>query len=159
MAKIIIEEGYGYPVELFPGATIPLFQGMRAGDVDVVNEVWLQNQQEAMDEATAAGDIVLLGNLNNDNWQSGFVVPTYVIEGDPDRGIEPMAPNLMTVFDLDQPEYKELIQNLSILSDMNNLKENGYYRRQLLVMLERLVLAQERTAVALENSSEEEKSE
>ena len=55
-----------------------------------------------------------------------------------------------------EQENKELIQNLSILSDMNNLKEDSYYRRQLLVMLERIVLAQERTAVALENSSEEE---
>ena len=111
MAKIIIEEGYGYPVELIPGATIPLFQGTRTGDLDVFIEGWLQNQQEAYDEATAAGDIVLLGFLNDDNWQSGFVVPTYVIEGDPDRGIEPMAPSLKTVFDLELPECKELFQN------------------------------------------------
>ncbi|HUV75964.1 MAG TPA: glycine betaine ABC transporter substrate-binding protein [Dehalococcoidales bacterium] len=111
MAKIIIEEGYGYPVELIPGATIPLFQGTRTGDLDVFLEGWLQNQQEAYDKAIAAGDIVLLGFLNNDNWQSGFVVPTYVIKGDPDRGIEPMAPNLKSVFDLDQPEFKELFQN------------------------------------------------
>ena len=111
MAKIIIEEGYGYSVELIPGATIPLFQGTRTGDLDVFLEGWLQNQQEAYDKAIAAGDIVLLGFLNNDNWQSGFVVPTYVIKGDPDRGIEPMAPNLKSVFDLDQPEFKELFQN------------------------------------------------
>jgi len=111
MAKIIIEEGYGYPVALVPGATIPLFQGTRTGDLDVFLEGWLQNQQEAYDKAMAAGDIVLLGILNNDNWQSGFVVPTYVIKGDPDRDIEPMAPNLKSVFDLDQPDCKELFQN------------------------------------------------
>lgn len=111
MAKIIIEEGYGYPVALVPGATIPLFQGTRTGDLDVFLEGWLQNQQEAYDKAMAAGDIVLLGFLNNDNWQSGFVVPTYVIKGDPDRDIEPMAPNLKSVFDLDQPDCKELFQN------------------------------------------------
>jgi len=111
MAKIIIEEGYGYPVELVSGATIPLFQGLRTGDIDVFLEGWLQNQQEAYDTATAAGDIVLLGFLNNDNWQSGFVVPTYVIKGDAARGIEPMAPNLKSVYDLDQPECKELFKN------------------------------------------------
>jgi glycine betaine/proline transport system substrate-binding protein len=111
MAKIIIEEGYGYPVELIPGSTIPLFQGLRTGDVDVFLEGWLQNQQEAYDQAVAAGDIVFLGILNNDNWQSGFVVPTYVINGDTERGIEPMAPDLKSVFDLDQPVCKELFKN------------------------------------------------
>ena len=111
MAKILIEEGYGYPVEFVSGATIPMFQGVRTGDIDVYMEGWLQNQQEAYDEATAAGDIVVLSWMNDDNWQSAFVVPTYVIEGDPDRGIEPMAPNLKTVFDLELPEHKELFQN------------------------------------------------
>ena len=93
MAKIIIEEGYDYPVELVPGATIPLFQGLRTGDIDVFLEGWLQNQIEAYDAAMAAGDIVLLGFLNNDNWQSCFVVPTYVITGDEveDGLIEPLS--------------------------------------------------------------------
>ncbi len=111
MAKIIIEEGYGYPVELVPGITIPMLQGLRTGDVDVYVEGWLQNQQEAVDTAMEAGDIVMLGFINNDNWQCGFVVPTYVIEGDTERGIEPMVPNLTSVFDLDQPECKELFAN------------------------------------------------
>ncbi len=111
VAKIIIEDGYGYPVELLPGKTIILFQALRTGELDVDIEVWLPNQQEAYDKAMAAGDIVNLGILNNDNWQSTFVVPTYVIKGDSARGIEPMAPNLKSVFDLAQPEYKELFKN------------------------------------------------
>jgi len=111
LARIIIIHGYGYPVELVPGKTIALFQGLRTGELDVVIEVWLQNQQEAYDKAMAAGDIVDLGILNNDNWQSGFNVPTYVIKGDPERGIEPLAPNLKSVSDLSKPEYKELFQN------------------------------------------------
>jgi len=93
MAGIIIEEGYGYPVEIIPGITIPLLQGLRTGDIDVYLEGWLQNQQEAVDTALAAGDIVMLGFLNDDNWQSSFVVPTYIIKGDTARGIEPMAPD------------------------------------------------------------------
>lgn len=111
VAKIIIEEGYGYPAELVGGTTIALLTATRTGEIDVLLEGWLPNQQEAYDEAINAGDIVLLGILNNDNWQSLFIVPTYVIEGDAERGIEPMAPNLTSVFDLDQAEYKELFQN------------------------------------------------
>ena len=38
MAKIIAEEGYGYSVELVPGTTIPLTQGLRTGDIDVLIE-------------------------------------------------------------------------------------------------------------------------
>jgi glycine betaine/proline transport system substrate-binding protein len=88
LAKIIIEEGYGYPVELVPGETIP-----------------------AYDEAMDAGDIVNLAFINDDNWQSGFVVPTYVIEGDASRGIDPMLPDLETVYDLVDPDCIELFKD------------------------------------------------
>jgi glycine betaine/proline transport system substrate-binding protein len=111
MAKIIAEEGYGYSVELVPGSTIPLTQGLRTGDIDVMIEGWYQNQKEAVDEGIADGEIEILGYLNDDNWQCGFVVPTYVVKGDPARGIEPMAPDLKTVFDLEDPKYMELFAN------------------------------------------------
>ena len=111
LAKIIIEEGYGYDVELVPGETIPLFQGLRDGDIDVFLEGWLQNQQEAYDTAMDAGDIVNLSFINDDNWQSGFVIPTYVIEGDAARGIDPMLPDLETVYDLADPDCIEVFRD------------------------------------------------
>ena len=98
-------------MKLIPGKTIALLQGMRLGELDVYLEGWLQSQQEAVDKALASGDIIMLGFLNNDNWQSLFVLPTYVIKGDAARGIDPMAPNLKSAFDLDQAEYKELFEN------------------------------------------------
>lgn len=110
-AKIIIEEGYGYPVEITPGNTIVLLQGLRNSDIDIYLEGWLQNSQEAVDEALAAGDIEMLGILNDDNWQSSFVIPSYVVSGDAARGIEPMLPNLKTVQDLRTPEAMELFKN------------------------------------------------
>jgi len=108
LARILIIHGYGYPVELVGGKTIALFTAARTGDIDVFIEGWMANQQEAYDEAIAAGDVVHLGVLNNDNWQSLFVVPTYVIEGDSARGIQPMAPDLKSVEDLKKPEIIEL---------------------------------------------------
>jgi glycine betaine/proline transport system substrate-binding protein len=111
MAKIIAEKGYGYTVELVPGATIPLTQGLRTGDIDVMIEGWYQNQQEAVEAGIAAGEIEMLGYLNDDNWQSGFVIPTYVVKGDSARGIDPMAPNLKSVYDLEDPEMMELFAN------------------------------------------------
>src|SRR5699024_11288648 len=44
----------------------------------------------------------------DDNFQ-GLYVPTYVIEGDPERGIEPMAPDLKYITDL--PDYWELFKD------------------------------------------------
>jgi glycine betaine/proline transport system substrate-binding protein len=110
--KIIIEEGYGYPVELVPGATIFMLQALQTGEVHIIPEIWLPNQQEAWDKAIASGNVLDMGRQESfANWQSLFVVPTYVIEGDSARGIEPMAPDLKSVFDLDQPQYKDLFKN------------------------------------------------
>ncbi|UCD08919.1 MAG: hypothetical protein JSU79_11285 [Dehalococcoidales bacterium] len=102
VAKILIEEGYGESVELVPGATIPLTQGLRSGDVDVMIEGWYQNQKEAIEAGLAAKEIEILGYLNDDNWQSAFVVPTYIVEENP---------GLKSVQDLAKPEFKELFAN------------------------------------------------
>jgi len=111
VAKIIIEEGYDYPVELIFGTTIPLFTGLCAGDLDIFIEGWMANQKEAFDKAVAADEIELLGILNQDNWQSQYVVPTFIIKGDSERGIEPVAPDLKSVFDLTDAKYIKLFEN------------------------------------------------
>lgn len=108
IAKIILEEGYGYTVQFTPGATITLFAGLERGDVDINMECWVENQQEAYDKAIAAGTVIDLGANFPDSWQ-GWLVPTYVIKGDPERGIKPMAPDLKSVYDL--PKYWKLFQD------------------------------------------------
>ena len=105
VAGFIIENGYGHEVEYLPGETIPLFQGVVMGDIDFELECWVVNQQEAYDKAMADGDVIDLGICFPDSWQ-GWLVPTYVIEGDADRGIEASAPDLKSVEDL--PEYWDL---------------------------------------------------
>ena len=102
IVKIILEKGYGYEIELVAGETIPLFAGMIRGDIDVNLECWVENQQEAYDKAIKNGSVVDLGSNFPDSWQ-GWLVPTYVIKGDPKRGIKPIAPDLKSV--LDMPKY------------------------------------------------------
>jgi len=104
----ILEHGYGYEYELIPGETIPLFAGLSRGDIDVNMEVWVENQQEAFDKALADGTVIDLGSNFSDSWQ-GWLVPTYVVEGDAERGIEAMAPDLKSVSDL--PRYWELFKD------------------------------------------------
>ncbi|MGD2126183.1 MAG: ABC transporter substrate-binding protein [Desulfobacteraceae bacterium] len=108
IAGFILQHGYGYTIQYTPGATIPLFAGLSRGDLEINMEVWVENQQEALDKALAAGQIVDLGSNFPDSWQ-GWLVPTYVVKGDPNRGIKPMAPDLKTVFDM--PKYWELFKD------------------------------------------------
>ena len=84
IARFIVENGYGYPTDSIFGATVPLFQGLIKGDIDVTMEIWLPNQQATWDPALAKGQVIPVGKSLDDNWQSTFVVPTYVVEQNPD---------------------------------------------------------------------------
>jgi len=101
VAGIIMEEGYGgYSLDMVSGSTPVTLMGLRQGDIDVEMEMWTSNIVEIYNEALESGEVVELGVNFDDNAQ-GLYVPTYVIEGDAERGIEPMAPGLKTVKDLE----------------------------------------------------------
>ncbi len=104
----IVENGYdGYEVELIPGSTVNTLEALKAGDIDVIMELWTSNFPD-YDVWVAEGELVQAGILLEDN-NEGLWVPTYVIEGDAERGIEPMAPDLKTVKDL--AKYSELFSD------------------------------------------------
>lgn len=108
IAAFIIENGYDYPVNFVNGSSIATFAGLRTGEIDVYMELWYNNMEEPYLEALEAGEIIELStNMVTDD--QGFYVPTFVIEGDPENGIEPMAPDLKTVEDL--KKYPELFQD------------------------------------------------
>lgn len=107
VARIIIEEGYGYQTDEMPGSTPATFQGLQTGDIDLYMEVWTDNL-ETYQEVVNNGDILEL-SVNFDDNAQGLYVPTYLIEGDPERGIEPLAPELRSVEDL--PQYWELFRD------------------------------------------------
>ncbi|MEX2426019.1 MAG: ABC transporter substrate-binding protein [Thermomicrobiaceae bacterium] len=109
VAQYIIEEGYGHETDEVPGSTLPILQGLEDGDVHATMEMWVQNLPEWYHEEVEAGTYVDLGN-NYDGAIQGWFVPTYVIEGDEERGIEPMAPDLESVDDLAQ--YWEVFQDV-----------------------------------------------
>ncbi len=83
IAMYIIEKGYGYPVDNIFGDTVALFTGLIKGDTQVTMEIWLPNQQEAWDKAVSQGEVIGVGKSLDDNWQSAFVVPTYVVDENP----------------------------------------------------------------------------
>ena len=99
IAQYIVEKGYGYSTEVVFGATLPLFQGLRRGDSNVTMEIWLPNQEEAWEEAVAAGEVVPVGTSLGSDWQSAFVIPAYLQE---------QYPDLDSVEDLKEERFKQL---------------------------------------------------
>ena len=108
LARFVLEEGFGCATDAIPGATLPILQGMIRGDVDVDMEVWVDNTPEFWIEAVEVGNVRELSHVFDDAEQ-GFYVPRYLVEGDAERGIEPLAPDLRAVSDL--PRYAELFRD------------------------------------------------
>ena len=102
VAQYIVEKGYGYPTDVVFGALLPLFQELRRGDSHITLEIWLPTQDEAWDEAVAAGEVVSIGLSLGKHWQSAFVIPKYLQE---------QYPELDNVEDLKEEQFKKLFQN------------------------------------------------
>ena len=104
VAGYIAEQAYGYTWREVSGSTSVLHEGLLKNEVDVHMEEWTSNIASYQTDVDA-GKLQELGLNYGDNTQ-GIYVPRYVIEGDAERGIEPMAPDLKTVEDL--KKYKDI---------------------------------------------------
>lgn len=108
IVQLIVENGYGYKTDSMVGSTPITTDGLIKGDIDIYMEVWVDNVVDLYKPAIENGDVIELATNFDDNVQ-GLYVPTYMIEGDPERGIEPIAPDLKTVQDLEK--YWELFKD------------------------------------------------
>jgi len=109
IAGFVLEHGYGFKPEYLFAESVPGLTGLAQGDVDIAMEMWIDNLLDWYNEAVGEKKTVIdLGPVFPDSPQ-GWYVPTFVIEGDEERGIEPMAPGLKSVHDL--PEYWELFKD------------------------------------------------
>jgi len=108
IAGFIVEHGYGYPVDYVTAGAVPSIQGLGAGNTQIDMEMWIANYGALRDELVNEGKIKDLGANFADSPQ-GWYVPTYMIKGNPERGIEPVAPDLKSISDL--PKYWELFKD------------------------------------------------
>ena len=99
IAQYIVEKGYGYPTGVRFGATLSLIERLRSGNIDVLMELWLPNQDEAWSAGLAAGQVYSPGESLGKDWQSAFVIPAYLQE---------QYPELDSVEDLKDPQYRRL---------------------------------------------------
>ena len=118
IAAFIIENGYGYETDFVTGSSPIAIRGLRQGDIDISMESWTDNIKDVYYPGIENGEIVEL-SVNFDDNAQGLYVPTYVIEGDSERGIEPLAPDLKSIKDL--PKYWELFR------DPDNPKKGRIY--------------------------------
>lgn len=107
VAGYIIHHGYEYDTDYLLVSTAAAMHGLTTGELDIRTEVWLE-QAPTFLEGVEEGTVVDLGPNFEESVQ-GWFVPTYMIEGDPERGIEPVAPDLRHVDDL--VRYKELFRD------------------------------------------------
>lgn len=98
IAGTIAEVVFGKTWEELSGSTPITSEAVMKGDIDVHMEMWTENLP-SYDEDVAQGRFQEVSVNFDDNFQ-GLYVPRYVIEGDPERNIEAVAPDLKTVEDL-----------------------------------------------------------
>lgn len=108
VARFILEQGYGCETDAIPGSTMPMLQGVAQGDIDVVMEIWKDNVTDVWMRAMSRGQVKELG-INFPDSEQGWYVPRYLVEGDEERNIEPIAPGLESVADL--PRYKDIFSD------------------------------------------------
>ena len=99
IAQYMVEKGYGYPSAVRFGAPVPLLEGLQTGDIDVLMEVWLPNQEEDWEAALAEGSVSSPGTSLGTDWDSAFVIPRYLQE---------QYPDLDSVEDLKENQYRSL---------------------------------------------------
>nr|WP_300002562.1 glycine betaine ABC transporter substrate-binding protein [Tissierella sp.] len=107
IAGTIIKALYGYSYTQVPGSTAVMHEGVIKGEIDVHMEEWTDNIS-SYEIDLQEGKFKELGVNFDDNYQ-GIYVPRYVIEGDAERGIEAMAPDLKNVWDL--KKYPEIFKD------------------------------------------------
>lgn len=107
VAGTVAESVFGYRCEEVSGSTPITHEAVKKGEIDVHMEVWTDNLSDYNSDI-AAGALKEVGVNFDDNIQ-GLYIPRYVVEGDPERNIAPMAPNLKTVADL--KDYASLFRD------------------------------------------------
>ncbi|MDF0732821.1 ABC transporter substrate-binding protein [Pseudomonas entomophila] len=105
--RSIVEQGYGYPTDTLPGSTVSLEAALAKDDIQVIGEEWA-GRSPFWVKAEAEGKVFGLGDTVKGATE-GWWVPEYVIKGDPERGIAPLAPELKSVADL--ARYKDVFRD------------------------------------------------
>ena len=79
IAECIIEEGYGYPVEIVEMTNTMMEEALPKGEIDLRMEGWQQNRIDWYNENIENGNIVNLG-MTYEAGPQFFIIPKWVAE-------------------------------------------------------------------------------
>jgi len=94
----VLSEQLGYPTERVKLACSANWAAMCKGEADIATEIWTPARRPEIQPFLDQGCLELAGEIFPGG--GGWIVPRFVVEGDPARGIEPMAPDLKSILDL-----------------------------------------------------------
>lgn len=97
--RLILIHGYGCNVDVVPGTTAATESALTQNDVQIIAEQWT-GRSPIIEQGIEKGALQVVGDTLKGGAEQGWYVPDYVVHGDPDRNIEPMAPDLETWRDL-----------------------------------------------------------
>jgi glycine betaine/proline transport system substrate-binding protein len=109
VASHILAKGYGCKVSTIPGTSQPLLNALAKGDVDILMELWKENNVEIWSKMEKSGRAIETKGVSIQGAIQAWWVPRYLVEGDAKRGIKPQAPGLRRMSDL--PKYKALFRD------------------------------------------------
>jgi len=107
IASQIVTQQLGYPTAKVQTSVTAGWAAIAQGDADVAIECWLPQRQYEIQPFLDAGQIELGAQIFPGG--AGWFMPRFVVEGDADRGIEPIAPGLKSILDL--KEYWQIFEN------------------------------------------------
>ena len=79
LVKFIIEEGYGYPLEIIETTSKTMLTSIQNGEIDLNMEVWQQNYIDWYNEQIKKGNIVNLG-MTLEAGPQFFMIPEWMAE-------------------------------------------------------------------------------
>jgi glycine betaine/proline transport system substrate-binding protein len=130
IAKFIIENGYGYPVETVELTTVLVQVALAKGDADVWVEMWKEYFIDWYNKETAAGNIIDLTEVVMFEGPAFFMISTWMAEQYNIRTIEDMKrPEVVALFPDPEDATKGLFVNCvlgSQCSQINPAKLRAY---------------------------------
>lgn len=104
----ILNDAFDCATEVVPGTSAAAEAALAQNDLHVIAEIW-SGRSSIIEDAIAAGSVKVVGDTLQGGAEQGWYVPEFVVKGDAERGIQPMAPDLKTWEDL--ARYKALFRD------------------------------------------------
>lgn len=127
ITRYIIEEGYGYTVEMRDHTELEMQIGFENSKIDVATELWYHNYRDWFDRMTGNGTIINLGKTFEAGRQF-WIIPKWVAEKYNIRSVYDMKKHWKLFSNPEHP-HKGIFYNCIIgweCKNMNEVKIGGY---------------------------------